>query len=121
MKHQNLPKGKLGERLAEKHLKDKGYKIIERNFTKRGGELDLIAVKGKTLIFVEVKCRWSRKYGIPEDAITPRKIRLLTKTAQYYKLLHPELPEAQRLDVVAVELNSFGKLLDIRHIENITQ
>lgn len=115
-----LPKGNLGEKLAEAHLRNKGYRIIARNFKKRYGELDLIALHNKTLVFIEVKTRWSTSYGAPEEAITPWKLRSLINTAYYFKLLHPELPEAMRIDVVAVEISSSNEISRIEHIENIT-
>lgn len=113
---QNL--GGIGEKLAVNLLQKKGYRILEKNFRCKLGEIDIIALVKDTLVFVEVKTRWSQNYGSPEEAVTPRKIRSIIKTGQYYKLLHPELPEALRIDVVAVDLTeSTGK---VRLIKNIT-
>ena len=113
---QNL--GLIGEKLAVRLLQKKGYKILEKNFRCKLGEIDIIALEEDTLVFVEVKTRWSKSFGEPEEAVTPRKIHSIIKTGQYYKLLHPELPEALRIDVVAVDLTeSAGK---VRLIKNIT-
>ena len=119
--------GNLGEKLALKHLKNKGYKILNRNFRSKLGEIDVIAIdssstiSGKdTLVFIEVKARWSKKFGLPEEGITSWKIRRIIKAGQYYKLLHPELPEALRIDVVAIELSPAGGVEKIRIIKNIT-
>lgn len=98
----NITKGKKGEQLAVKFLKNLGYKIIENNFKVRYGEIDIIALEGNTLVFIEVKTRNTHKYGRPEETISSRKLLTIIQTAQHYKLLHPELPELLRIDVVAI-------------------
>jgi putative endonuclease len=113
--------GDRGENLALKKLKSSGYRILGRNFKSKFGEIDIIAKEGDVLVFIEVKTRWSQKFGRPEEAITPWKIQKIIKAGQYYKLLHPETPEAMRLDVVAVDLSSEGKLKEIRLIKNVTR
>ena len=119
MKRKSL--GNLGENLALKHLKNKGWQFIERNFKSYFGEIDLIFKDKETLVFVEVKTRFSKSYGPPEEAVTPRKIRSLIKTAQYFKLKNPKMPDSLRIDVVAIDLDpKREKLLQLRHIENIT-
>ncbi len=118
MTRQNL--GRLGEQLASRHLKNNGYRLLAKNFHSRFGEIDLIALDGPTLVFVEVKTRWSQKFGSPEEAVTPRKIRRMIKAAYYFQLLHPELPESLRLDVVAIDLSPNGKVERIEIIKNIT-
>lgn len=111
--------GKKGEQLAADFLRKKNYKILERNFKKRYGEIDIIALCEETLVFVEVKTRFSEKYGSPEESVTPWKLRQIAKTGQFYKLLHPELPDLLRIDVVAVEFDHLDKLIDIRLLENV--
>lgn len=113
--------GRLGESLAVKHLKNNGYRILDRNFKSKFGEIDITALDGNVLVFVEVKTRWSEKFGPPEAAITPWKIRHIIKAGQYYKLLHPELPDALRLDAVAVELDLHGAVREIRITRNLTR
>src|SRR3989304_3418392 len=100
MGQDNLPLGRYGEELATKYLQKQGYKIIERNFQKRYGEIDIIARDSETLIFVEVKTRIGDKYGPPEEAITSWKLKALVRSVQFYKMLHPELPESLRIDAV---------------------
>ncbi|MBI4058611.1 YraN family protein [Candidatus Gottesmanbacteria bacterium] len=119
-KHQNLPKGRLGEVIAEKFLIHHGYRIITRNFKGRYGEIDIIATKKNTLIFIEVKTRWSNEYGSPEEAVTYWKLNSITRTAQYFKLTHPKLPESMQIDVVSVELGDENKLLRLHHLQNVT-
>ncbi len=96
--------GSLAESYAVRLLSSKGYKIIERNFHSRFGEIDIIALEGPTLVFVEVKARWSRKFGAPEEAVTRSKLWKIQKTGEYYSILHPELPKKLRIDVVAIEV-----------------
>lgn len=112
--------GILGEDLAVKFLKKNGYKILQRNFRSKLGEIDIVAQEKDVLVFVEVKTRWSEKFGLPEEAITPWKIRSIIKTGQYFKLLNPDFPESLRIDLVAIELTSWGKLKRIEIIKNIS-
>ncbi|MFZ5366396.1 MAG: YraN family protein [Patescibacteria group bacterium] len=117
--------GILGEDLAVKFLKKNGYKILQRNFRSKFGEIDIIAQdpsagSGQVLVFVEVKTRWSKSFGPPEEAITPWKIRRIIKAGEYYKMLHPELPEALRLDAVCLDLSPTGRVGKIKIIKNIT-
>lgn len=108
-----------GEDLAVKFLRAKGYKIIERNFRKGYGEIDIIAIQGRTLVFVEVKTRTSNTFGTPFDAIGYHKLRSLIKTAEFYKMLNPKLPESLRIDAVGVILDETTGETKIEHIENI--
>ncbi len=101
-KSQNKPFGKKGEDIALEILVKNGYKIIDRNFSSRFGEIDIVALDGPTLVFVEVKTRQSTKFGLPQEAVTPQKIYRIKKTAEYYSLIHPELPKRLRIDVVAI-------------------
>lgn len=109
-----------GEDLAAKFLKDKGYKIIERNFRKGYGEIDIIAVHKNILVFVEVKTRTGDLYGSPFEQISYFKLKSLIKTAQFYKLIKPKLPEALRIDAIAVSLDYSNNPVNIEHMENIT-
>jgi len=104
--------GKLAEDFAARLLSSKGYKIIDRNFRSRFGEIDIIATKGDCLIFIEVKARWSLKFGRPEEAVTAEKIRKITKTAEYYSMLHPK---SLRIEVLALEIED-GNLKSARVI-----
>ena len=98
--------GRLAEEFASVLLQSKGYKILEHNFHSRFGEIDIIAMDGDILVFVEVKARWSQKFGGPEEAVTPWKISKIIKTADYYSLLHPNLSKKLRIDVVALEIEN---------------
>ncbi len=117
----NLTFGNKGERLACEFLKKQGYRILERNFRIRGGEIDIVAKDKDYLVFVEVKARWSHKYGIPVESITPWKIKFLLKTAKFYlqKINWGDGP--YRIDVVSIDFANSKKSPQIELIKNITQ
>ncbi len=106
--------GQLGERLAAQRLLDCGYRILERNFRCRYGEIDLIAEDEHDLIFVEVKTRRGDGFGRPEEAVTVRKQHKIIQVASYYLDLHACSERSWRIDVVAVQLSLCGKLEEIR-------
>ncbi len=110
--------GILGERLACDFLGKNGYRIIEQNFRCPGGEIDIVAQQRETLVFVEVRTKRSRRFGSPEESITPAKMEKLRSVAAYYTQSHPNLPGTWRIDVVAIELNSHGNISRIELIEN---
>ncbi len=93
---------------------NKGYHILERNFRCRHGEIDLVAEDEHDLIFVEVKARRGTSFGLPEDALTFVKRRKLLELASYYLDLHTCAERSWRIDVVAVQFSSGGKLEEIR-------
>ncbi len=110
--------GGWGEDLAENYLKKRGYIIVERNFRCRLGELDIIALDGAELVFIEVKTRKSRSYGLPCEAVNAEKLRHLKRTAAYYTAVASEEKRDARLDVI--EILTDGERTFLRHIENIT-
>jgi len=94
--------GRTGEDLAAKHLAGRGYAILERNYRAPYGEIDLIALDGGTLVFVEVKTRTTDAYGAPELAVDQRKQERMVKAALGY-LKHKKLHQMPcRFDVVAI-------------------
>jgi putative endonuclease len=103
-KRQTSLQGKRAEDYAVKLLSGQGYKVIDRNFHSKFGEIDIVAVKDECLVFVEVKARWSQKFGKPEEAVTPSKLWKIGRTGEYYSLLHPKLSKKLRIDVVALEI-----------------
>lgn len=121
------PIARLGEDAAAAYLQKKGYIIIERNFRKGYGEIDIVSVlkavdakQVNTLVFVEVKTRSSSEFGSPFEAITSWKVRMLVKTANFYKLLYPDLPDLMRIDAIAVRVLQNGEVESIEHEENIS-
>ncbi len=111
--------GKYGEEQAVKFLKKLGYKIIEKNFRIRGGEIDIIAIDNSTLVYVEVKTRTSHEFGLPEESVTPTKINFLIRAAKFYRANRSNLPEQERIDVVTVDFSNSTDA-QIGHIKNIT-
>ncbi len=96
--------GIIGEDYAVNLLIDKDYIIIDRNFRSHFGEIDIIAIHKDTLVFVEVKTRTSKKYGNPEEAVTPQKLKHIIKTSDYYCSTNNKLPKKKRIEVVALEI-----------------
>ena len=81
--------GQCGEDAAVEFLKKKKYKIIERNYKNRIGEIDIIAKTKTDLVFIEVKTRSSDKFGTPAEAVTYYKKQKIVNTAKYYLLKNP--------------------------------
>jgi putative endonuclease len=107
--------GRSGEDRAAGYLRDQGCRILERNFSTKQGEIDLIALDGDTIIFVEVKTRSGDSYGAPELAVDRRKQGRMVKAALSYlkqKQLHQM---ACRFDVVAITGDGPGDIQQIRH------
>jgi len=98
---------------AEEYLLQKGYKILERNFRNRSGEIDIIAKDGEYFCFVEVKYRTTNDYGSPFEAVHVRKQNQIRKVAKYY-LMKNKLSEWTpcRFDVIGF----VGE--EMTHIEN---
>jgi putative endonuclease len=113
------PTARLGEEIAAKFLTKKGYQIIDRNFRKGYGEIDIVAIHDNILVFIEVKTRTTSLYGGAIEAISYLKLKKLTRTCEYYKILHPKLPQALRIDAILIDLEN-GKVKNINHIENIS-
>lgn len=100
-------KGRQGERLARKRLEKLGYSIIETNYRTKGGEIDIVAMDGETVVFVEVKARGGAGFGIAEEAVDSRKIERISEVALSY-ITEKSLHEMNvRFDVVAVYLTRF--------------
>jgi len=97
--------GARGEDLAISELKGHGYKIIERNYRCRHGEVDAIARDGDTLVFVEVKTRSEDSFGSPLEAVTVSKRRKISTLARWYVASRHLEEVPVRFDVVAVDVS----------------
>lgn len=106
--------GRTGERLAAERLVEVGYRILERNVRSRYGEIDLVAEEGGDLVFVEVKTRRGTSHGLPEEGVTLHKQRKLVQLAFHYLATHDYPDRSWRIDIVAVQMSSGGKLEEIR-------
>ena len=110
--------GRQAEKLVASHLKSQGYKVIAYNFFTRFSEIDIIAQQGDCLVFVEVKARSSPRQGLPQEAVTPRKLQKLIKAAQWYLAQHQWMEKPSRIDVAAVDLSTSPP--KINHLKNVT-
>jgi putative endonuclease len=105
--------GKRGEDLALRFLKKRGYRIIEKNYVCKMGEMDIIAREKDTLAFIEVKTRTSMMFGPPQLAVTSSKQRQLSKIALYY-LKEKRLEDVRaRFDVVAIVLEQKDEKIEL--------
>lgn len=104
--------GAKAEEIATLHLRRHGMSIVARNWRCRGGEVDIVAQDGPTLVFVEVKGRSGVRYGRPEEAVTRGKLRRMWKAAHVYLgTVEPSVPV--RFDIVAVGPDG------IQHLKNV--
>lgn len=100
MTRDRLATGRRGEQLAAGHLRAKGYRIIERNYRCKLGEIDIVAMDGDTLVFVEVRRRKTARYGTALEAVSPAKQRQVARVAEVY--LTRCTPSTVRFDVVGI-------------------
>ena len=108
--------GKEGERVAERYLQKKGYTLVERNYRCPAGELDLIVLDRRVVVFVEVKTRTGHGFGSPLEAVEFRKQRKMIQAAQFF-LAEKRLQQRDaRFDVVGVSWP--GRDPVVEHIEN---
>ena len=114
--------GDLGEKIAQKYLKEKGYRILDTNFKRKWGEIDIVAKKKKTIIFVEVKTISKKEFFFPEDEIDWKKKKQLRKMTQIY-LSENKIPLncPYQIDIIAVETSSDLKDVKIRHYQNAVE
>jgi len=108
--------GKEGERIAEAYLKKKGYRIVERNYRCALGELDLIVLDRRVLVFVEVKTRTGDGFGTPLEAVEFRKQHKMIQAAQYLITQKGLQQRDSRFDVVGISWP--GREPMVEHIEN---
>ena len=102
MTYERLSLGSRGEEVAAAFLLERRFRILERNYTTPLGEIDIIARKGKTLAFVEVKTRRSLAFGSPAEAVGERKQRQIIKAANWYLASGQGRGLQPRFDVIAV-------------------
>ena len=108
--------GTSGEALAADHLRGLGYEIVARDVRTPLGQLDLVAMDGRTLVLVEVKTRAGHGFGLPQEAVDARKIRKLRQLGLYYLKMHQHRGSV-RFDVVGLTVSQ-GRLVRVDHIRN---
>jgi len=116
MKANNRALGQLTEGMAAKALADKGYEIVERNFSNKFGEIDIIAKDKDILVFVEVKAKTGIEFGLPEEMISKGKLAKVRHMAMIYT----DGKEVRcRIDVVAIVVNHDNEMIRLTHYENV--
>jgi ribonuclease HII len=113
--------GRLGERVAARHLEEQGYVVCEMNYRCGAGEIDIVALDGACLTFVEVRTRRSRRFGLPEESITVGKKRKLIEVAETYLQEHPSVDADWRIDVVSVQMSRQGTVRQLDLIKNAVE
>src|SRR5690349_19701563 len=111
------PLGRRGEDAAARYLKRLGYVIVARGHRDNIGEIDLVAIDGRTVVFIEVKTRTTHDAGHPADAVDDAKQRRLTRLALSYMKRHDLLECKARFDVVAVTWPNRGQPI-IEHFKD---
>lgn len=121
-KIQNYKKGKEGEEIAREFLVNKGFKLIESNYSNNLGEIDLVMSDRDWLVFVEVKLKIGDKYGTPEEMINKNKLSRVKRTAEAFLILESPISKnfsKYRIDAVCIVLEEDRKISRINYYENI--
>jgi len=101
--YHNFAIGRLGEAVAGRYLKGKGYKIIEKNYRCKQSEIDLVACFKQTLVFVEVRTKTGENFGSPEESLNKRKINKIVKACQFY-MYQSGYFKGYRIDAICIVL-----------------
>ena len=109
--------GRTGEKRAERFLRRQGFRIVTRNYTCPGGEIDLVALDGETVVFVEVKTRTDRDHAEPHEAVNGPKQRRLARAARFFLAQTEGLDRACRFDVIAITRETPRRL----HVEHFPE
>jgi putative endonuclease len=115
---------RYGEEIASEYIEKRGYHVLEKNYRKRYGELDIVALSpGKEkLVIVEVKTRYADAKIKAKLSLTSKQLSQLKSTTKYYKMENGEnVPEAIQIDFVAITLEYNDSILEFEYIENISQ
>lgn len=111
-------KGQYFEDLAALHLEQSGYEILDRNVHTRSGEIDIVAREKDTIVFVEVRMRSRKDFGLPVETVTARKLKKLAIQAEIYLARNQLMDMNARLDIISV-LALPGTPFKIEHFTNI--
>ncbi len=111
--------GKMGEELAEEYLKDKGFAILQKNYSTSLGEIDIIAKKDNKICFIEVKTRTNEDKGKPYEAVNKRKINHLKSATTLYLLKNSYKECKLSLDTISIVLNKDNSIKKLMYFENI--
>lgn len=114
----NLQTGTEGEDLAEKHLLEKGFTILRRNWRAGRSEIDLVACRGNTVHFVEVKTRRTFGFGQPEHRVNKAKLKQMKMAAEVWLFRYPEWKFIQ-FDIISIQIDQPTNSTEIFMIEDI--
>lgn len=109
--------GKEGEDYATSYLEEQGYKILERNFACKTGEIDIIAEENGTIIFIEIKSRTNLEYGLPSEAVTEAKLKHIYRSAEYYLMKKHLYNIDTRIDVI--EIYKYNNKYTLNHLKQV--
>jgi putative endonuclease len=115
----NRDLGRFGESWTAGYLSRLGYQIVDRNVRYRGGEIDVVARDGPELVFVEVKCRRTLGYGPPEASITRKRYEHIALAVDTYLAERQLDPASYRVDVVALVVDSIGRVASCNHLKAV--
>ena len=111
--------GRIGEKIAKKHLRSKGYKVLEENYKTKFGEIDLIVLKNKKITFVEVKTRRLRPIESPYLSVDWQKQERIRKLALYYIKRKQQDNINLGLDIISIILNEKNRPIEIKHLMDV--
>ena len=115
----HLKIGRRGEKVAVDFIKKKGYKIVAKNEEDKYGEIDIIALKSKKLVFIEVRSKTGKDYGLPEETIGYyKKKKLINNAKRYVNKNKVKIP--YQIDVIGIVFNKNGEVIRKKHYKNIT-
>ncbi|MCS3919215.1 putative endonuclease [Candidatus Fervidibacter sacchari] len=109
-------RGRRAEREAALFLRRRGYRIIAQNVRTKLGEIDLVALKGDLVVFVEVKARSSDEFGTPVEGLLPRQQKRIRNAAELFLAKRGWSERDRRFDLIAVDLDEMGRVKRIEHI-----
>ncbi len=114
----SLTKGQQGEQLAARYLRKQGWRILTRNHRNPLGEIDLIALEGSTVVFVEVRTRTGTERGLPAETISYEKQRRLTRAALFFLKSQQLLEHPARFDVITIIWSETSGKEQLNHVKN---
>ena len=109
--------GNLGENIVKKYLEKSNYKIIETNFACKQGEIDIIAIDKKEIVFLEIKTRLNKKFGYPVEAVNSNKEKHIKSAAKYFIYKYNLEKNYMRFDIIEVYLKEQKYFLN--HLKNV--
>jgi putative endonuclease len=107
--------GPAGEQYAERFLRRRRYRIVTRNYNCPMGEIDIVALDGRTIVFVEVKTRTGREHADPQDAVNAAKQKHLTRAGEFFLRQTQSEDRVCRFDVVAITVSAANEW-DVEHL-----